>query len=138
MLVKTAAQHDELPRIELTPIIDMVFLLLVFFLVASTLNQTEREMQIALPEAESAGPISLALRELVVNVRADGSISVGGRDVSSDELRTIVRERVAGNPDQKVTIRGDQAASYQAVAHVLDICKASGVAEPFLDTVPAR
>ena len=46
------------PTIELTPIIDMVFLLLIFFLVATTFHQSEREMQIALPTAASAGPIS--------------------------------------------------------------------------------
>lgn len=138
MLIKPFAEPDALPRLELTPIIDMVFLLLVFFLVASTLSQTEREMQIALPEAQSAGPISLALREIVINVRADGAIVVGGRDISADELRALLAERIAANPDQKVTIRGDQAASYQSVAAALDLVKLSGVSEPFLDTVPAR
>ena len=126
------------PAIELTPIIDMVFLLLIFFLVATTFHQEEREMQIALPEAESGAPIAIALREIVVNVDAAGGVVIGGRTMSLEDLRTVVTEAVERNPRQKVTIRGDREASYGLVARVLDVCKASGVNEPFLDTVPIR
>ena len=62
-------ESDTDTSIELTPMIDMVFLLLIFFLVATTFQQTEREMKIALPMASSAGPISSALRELIVRDR---------------------------------------------------------------------
>ena len=55
MLIKTK-ESESSTSIELAPIIDMVFLLLIFFLVASTFHQEEREMQIALPAAASAGP----------------------------------------------------------------------------------
>lgn len=137
MLLKAHAA-DESPAIDLTPVIDIVFLLLIFFLVATTFQQTEREMQIALPEAESAGPISVTLRELVVNVQADGTVIVSGRTVSTEDLRTIVGEAVAANPEQKVTIRADRSATYDKVVTVLDICKASGIQEPYLDTVPLR
>jgi biopolymer transport protein ExbD len=126
------------PTIELTPVIDMVFLLLIFFLVATTFHQTEREMQIALPETAAAGPISLSLRELVVNVTSDGSVIVGGQTIGLEDLRTIVSEAVSANPDQKVTVRGDRAASYASIAGVLDVCKGAGIAEPYLDTVPMQ
>jgi len=137
MLIKT----DDLsasPTIELTPVIDMVFLLLIFFLVTTTFHQVEREMQIALPETESAGPISVALRELVVNVTDAGAVVIAGREVSLDELRDIVNRAVENNPGQKVTVRGDRGAAYGSIARVLDVCKASGVTEPFLDTVPLQ
>jgi biopolymer transport protein ExbD len=126
------------PSIELTPIIDMVFLLLIFFLVTTTYHQVEREMQIALPEAESGAPISVALRELVVNVASDGSVIVAGGAMSLENLRALITQAVDANPNQKVTVRADREASYGLVARVLDICKASGVSEPFLDTVPMR
>src|SRR3972149_278371 len=58
--------------IDLTPVIDMVFNLLIFFLVATSFHQLEREMKIALPHAASAGPISAMLKEIVVNVDAEG------------------------------------------------------------------
>jgi biopolymer transport protein ExbD len=121
--------------IELTPIIDMVFLLLIFFLVATTFHQTEREMQIALPAAVSAGPISTALREIVINVDVDGEIIVSGRRMQPEDLTALVSEAVAANPEQKVTVRGDRATAYANVVRVLDICKGAGIQEPYLDTV---
>lgn len=126
------------PTLEMTPIIDMVFLLLIFFLVSTTFHQTEREMQIALPEAVSAGPISISLREIVINVGADGEIIVSGRTISTDDLRVLIHEAVAANPDQKVTVRGDRNTPYANIINVLDVCKGAGLQEPFLDTVPTR
>ena len=121
--------------IELTPIIDMVFLLLIFFLVATTFHQTEREMQIALPIASASAPISAILQELIINVDVEGKIIVGGRRVEPDDLRSMVVEAVKVNPEQKVTVRGDRRTAYANIVTVLDICKGSGVQEPYLDTV---
>jgi biopolymer transport protein ExbD len=135
MLLRKQDDHQA-AAIELTPLVDMVFLLLIFFLVATTFHQTEREMQIVLPEASSAGPISLALKELVVNIDADGAIYVGGQRISAEDLEAIVTQAVATNPDQKVTVRADQRTSYADVVRVLDIAKGAGIQEPYLDTVP--
>ncbi|MHC5007731.1 MAG: ExbD/TolR family protein [Planctomycetota bacterium] len=121
--------------IELTPIIDMVFLLLIFFLVATTFHQTEREMQVALPQAAFAGPISTSLREIIVNVDVDGNIIVSGRTISPQDLQVLIEETVAANPEQKVTVRGDRRTAYANVVRVLDICKGSGIQDPYLDTV---
>jgi len=77
-----------------------------------------------------------ALREIVVNVKRDGTLAVGGAETTLDGLRSIVADAVERNPEQKVSVRGDKDASYGVVARVLDVCKAAGVGEPFLDTVP--
>lgn len=124
--------------IEMTPMIDMVFLLLIFFLVATTFHQAEREMQIALPEASSAGPISATLREIIVNVDAEGQIIVSGGVLEPEDLRAMIAEAVEANPDQKVTVRGDRQTPYANVVRVLDICKGNGIQEPYLDTVLQR
>ncbi len=121
--------------IEMTPIIDMVFLLLIFFLVATTFHQTEREMQIALPASQSAGPISATLREIIINVDAEGQIFVSGRKMDAEDLRVVVRDAVAANPQQKVTVRGDRNTAYANIVRVLDICKGNGIQEPYLDTL---
>lgn len=134
MLIKQASA-DSGVSIDLTPVIDMVFLLLIFFLVATTFHQTEREMKVALPIATSGAPISTLLREFIVNVDAEGGIVVSGRKVDAAELQTMVKEAVAGNPDQKVTVRGDRNAAYSHIVGVLDICKTAGIQEPYLDTV---
>lgn len=121
--------------IEMTPMIDMVFLLLIFFLVATTFQQSEREMQIALPFSNSSAPISALLQELIINVDAEGRIILGGRTLTAEELQSRVSESVAANPEQKVTVRGDRDTAYANIIIVLDICKGAGIQEPYLDTV---
>ena len=134
MLIKTKEVNPGV-SIELTPMIDMVFLLLIFFLVATTFHQVEREMQIALPTASSGAPISAMLQELIINVDEQGRIIVGGRGIEPDDLRVQIEQAVAVNPEQKVTVRGDRRTPYANVVRVLDICKAGGIQEPYLDTV---
>ncbi len=130
-----AKTSDHAPGIDMTPIIDMVFLLLIFFLVATTFHQTEREMQIALPLATAAGPISTVLKEIIINVDEEGGIIVNGQPMNPDSLGSLIEEAVTGNPDQKVTVRGDRTTAYANIVRVLDICKSSGIQEPYLDTV---
>ena len=86
--------------------------------------------------AVAAGPISTALREIVINVDADGEIIVSGRKMSGEDLRALVEEAVKTNPEQKVTVRGDKRVAWDSIATVLDICRQGGIQEPFLDTVP--
>lgn len=129
-----ARSSDDGVAIDMTPIIDMVFMLLTFFLLATTFQRAEREMQIVLPSAASAAPISAALREMVVNIAADGRATVRGRAVSDEDLRVLIATAVENNPGQKVTVRGDRGAPYGAVVRVLDICKSCGIRQPYLDT----
>ncbi len=134
MIIQTDEAQDTI-TIELTPIIDMVFLLLVFFLVATTFHQTEREMRITLPAASSAGPISAILQELIINIDADGQIIVAGKTITAERLRAMVQGAIKVNPNQRVTVRGDRATAYANIVVVLDICKGAGIQEPYLDTV---
>lgn len=122
-------------HIDFVPMVDVLFNLLVFFLLATTIAQVEREMQVALPYSASAGPISTALREIIVNVDAEGRIFVAGRRVEPEDLRAMIAAAVAANPNQKISVRGDKSTAYLNVVRVLDICKACRVQEPYLDTV---
>lgn len=123
--------------IDLTPIVDMVFLLLIFFLAATTIQQQERELNVVLPRTQAAGPISAALREMVINVDAQGRTIVQGRVLDEGSLATLVADALDANPQQKVSVRGDRAVAYEHVARVLDVCRRAGVANPFLGTVDA-
>lgn len=133
-MIKSGEQDLEV-KMDLTPIIDMVFLLLIFFLVATTFHQTEREMQVALPAASSAGPITTSLRELIINVNEAGEIIISGQTVEPEDLAVLIEQAVQNNPDQKITVRGDQNTAYANIVRVLDICKTNGIQEPYLDTV---
>jgi len=134
--VNFASNRHRRPAENVVPLINIVFLLLIFFLVATTFHQTEREMQIALPHAAFSGPISTALREIIINVDAEGTIIVSGRTIEPDDLRALVEDAITANPDQKVTVRGDRDTAYANIVRVLDVCKSGGVQEPYLDTVP--
>jgi biopolymer transport protein ExbD len=139
MLLMNAPGSDPVaPSLDLTPIIDMVFNLLIFFLIASSFQQVEREMRIALPQTRAAGPLSAALREIVVNVTSDGRAIVAGREMSEEDLDSMIRTAVEANAAQKVSVRGDRRTPYGEVARVLDTCKRAGVSEPYLQTVPTE
>lgn len=122
-------------HLDFVPMVDVLFNLLIFFLLATTIKQTEREMQIALPQAAAATPISIAMREFIINVDAEGRIFVVGEQVTTDQLTQMVADAIAANPEQKVTVRGDRNATYANIVIVLDICKNAGIQEPYLDTV---
>ena len=122
-------------HLDFVPMVDVLFNLLIFFLLATTIAQVERETQVALPFASAATPISAALREIIVNVDAEGRMIVAGQPIEAEALRGMIQGAVEANPEQKVSVRGDKATAYQNIVSVLDICKASGVQEPYLDTV---
>lgn len=125
-------------HLDFVPMVDVLFNLLIFFLLATSLQQTEREMKIALPQAAAAGPLSAALREIIINIDAQGQIIVAGQTIAAGELSDMIRSAIKVNPDQKVSIRGDRATAYENVSRVLDVCKGAGVQEPYLETVPTE
>lgn len=134
MLIEDRESESSI-HIDFVPMADVLFNLLIFFLLATTIAQVEREMSVALPIASSGMPISAALQEMVINVDAKGQIYLGGRAIAGEDLASIIRQSVAGNPQQKVTVRGDRTTAYANVVTVLDLCKTSGIQEPYLDTV---
>lgn len=137
MLIKNADAASDL-HIDFVPMVDVLFNLLIFFLIATSMVQAEREMRIALPHAASSGPITASLRDLVINVNAEGRAFVGGKEVDDAALTQMLKAALATNPDQKVSVRGDRAATYASVAHVLDVCKGAGAQQPYLETIPLR
>jgi len=123
-------------HIDFVPMADVLFNLLIFFLLATTIAQVEREMNVALPTAGASAPISQELRELIINIDKDGKITVAGRTMQLNELHDQIATAVKNNPRQKVSVRGDRNTAYANVAAVLDTCKAAGISEPYLDTIP--
>lgn len=135
MLLNAADVRDEV-GFDFTPIIDIVFNLLIFFLVATSFQQVEREAQIALPETVAAGPISASLREIVINVDRAGRMIVNGQPTDEARLAAMLTDAIKSNPGQKVNVRADRSTPYENVARALDICKRSGITEPYLESVP--
>src|SRR5262245_65742132 len=104
MLIKDRELESGI-HLDFVPMVDVLFNLLIFFLLATTIAQVEREMNIALPFASSAGPISAALKEMIVNVDGEGQIFMSGRPVQPDELKQSIGSAVQANPEPKVPVR---------------------------------
>ena len=116
--------------LSLTPLIDVVFLLLIFFLVTSEFEEEERRLDIVLPSATSAVPMISKPREIVVDIDSGGSLYLSGQPTELGELQRLLRIAVASNPtNQTVVIRADGATSFQPVVSVMDICNKTGVSD---------
>jgi biopolymer transport protein ExbD len=115
--------------INMTPMIDMVFQLLIFFLVATRFMQTERELDMTLPNASEARPLTATPRELFINIDRDGRFYVDGQFRLEEELEHVMSQAAANNPlTQTVIIRADRQADWQAVATAINACKKVGIA----------
>ena len=110
--------------INLTPLIDVIFLLLIFFLVAARLDQAERQMDVPLPSAASALPMVSEPNELVVNIDQSGNYVVSGSRVDADGVERAIRQALADNPTNlAVMIRAHRAVELQVPVTVMDICQ---------------
>lgn len=118
---------EEEPIIPMAPMIDCVFLLLIFFITTSVYARLENEMSITVPSAESGVTPKRGLGELIVNLRHDGALIVNQRQITSDQLHLLLSRIAKQYPDQSVIIRGDRRAYLEYAVQVLDVCAKSGV-----------
>jgi biopolymer transport protein ExbD len=126
--------HEDAPN--LTPLIDVVFLLLVFFLVATTFAKEEVEMDLELPKARH-GTADRDAHLLVVHVAEDGRLSVDGREVSLEALEQKLRAAAARDRDQEVMIRGDTRVQLGRVVEAFDACRAASLTKVSIAARPA-
>lgn len=122
-----ALQEEDEYEVPMTPLIDMVFLLLIFFLVATTFNRMEMDHSVTLPHSESGVKAANVPSRLVINIRHEGALVVNGSVMSESELRQAVGDFVSAHPDRPAVIRADARVAYQAVMRVFGICRAAGV-----------
>ncbi len=124
--MKLAHDHegDEF-ALNLTSMTDIVFLMLVFFMLATTFSDPERALGIELPSASSSE--RAAPEELVINVLEDGSYVLNGAVLGREELRAELERTARGAPDTPVTIRGHRLARHEAIVTVMDACGLAGL-----------
>ena len=115
---------EALGSLSLTPLIDMVFLLLIFFLVASRFEEQERELQVNLPDASEARPLVAPPRELFINIDRNGQYFVTGKVVGIEELLDICMRRYDDNPrNASAVIRADRDCRWQPIVAAINVCK---------------
>ena len=123
--------EDE-PVLNLIPMIDIVFTLLVFFMLATTFAERERMLDIDLPGASSA---ATPPKGLVINVPRDGAISIDGKLLEGPALARTLADAKRRNPNIPVTVRGDRQGAYETIVHVLDECSRAGLLNLSLSTI---
>ncbi len=124
-------QRDEM-SIDLTPMIDVVFLLIIFFMVGTKfgeLNEQERDIALTVPQVTDAHALTAAPNKRVINVFSDGHIELEKRTVTITELLTELA--LARQQYQKlgVVIRGDADSRYQNVANVIATCRKADITD---------
>ena len=129
-------QVEEEPPVNLMPLIDMVFLLLIFFLVASTISAEERDIELKLPVMTEPTTLSDPPKQLIINIRENGDAVVNGEVLPEDRLRATVAEYAASNPDPKVLIRADQSSLHLYFAGVVNLVQAAGTRELEIGYLP--
>ena len=115
------------PGVPLTPMIDVVFLLLCFFVTSQIFAQWETEIDIALPTAATGGMPQRLPGEVIINVMADGTAVVNGQSLNDGELRTMMDRLVELFPGQPVLLRADKSTAYEHVVRVLDTCRQADI-----------
>ncbi|MFV0442056.1 MAG: ExbD/TolR family protein [Planctomycetaceae bacterium] len=115
-------------KFDITPLIDIVFNLVIFFLVATHFVSSEARETVDLPAASSTDQRPPAPRRLVISVLTDGRLSVSSHSVSIDDIEAMISEAAAlGTADFEVQIRGDRAAAFDAIEPLLLACARHGV-----------
>jgi len=115
------------PGIQLAPLVDVLLLLLIFFLMTWNAARNENELDVKVPKASAAKEKSAPIGDIVVNVKTDGNVVVNRRTLNSAELTEMLKNLVQLYPDQAVVIRGDETGAYKNIVSVLNICSEAGV-----------
>ena len=124
-------KHEYGCEINIAPLIDVVFLLIIFFLTVSHITELQVE-PLSLPEAEEGRkPEAEAPSRIIVNVRKDGRILALGKDHSIDSLQQLLineKDR-SGRDDVSVLLRGDRATSWTKISEIMHMCTGNGISQ---------
>jgi biopolymer transport protein ExbD len=125
--MKFSSRQPEPAQMQLAPMIDIVFLLLIFFIVTWQFTKSETELSVSVPTAQEGADPERQRGEIVINILADGSIKIEGGTVDLAQLLEKLASISAQFKDQPVRIRGDGGVSYQRVVEVIDTCTKAGI-----------
>ena len=121
---RATPQH---PGIQLAPLVDVLLLLLIFFLMTWNAARNENELDVKVPKASAAKEKLAPIGDVIVNVKSDGNVVVNRRSLSGPDLTALLKGLVQLNADQAVVIRGDETGAYKNIVNVLNICSEAGV-----------
>ena len=119
--------RSKAPMLALTSMLDVIFLLLCFFVTVSVFSQWESEISIKLPNAKTAEAPERLPGEIIVNLAKDGAISVNSVNLTLEDLGVRLAKVAKFYPGQPVIIRADKDVRYEALVKLIDTCRASDI-----------
>ncbi|MCX6875334.1 MAG: biopolymer transporter ExbD [Verrucomicrobia bacterium] len=125
--MKFSNREPQPASMQLAPMIDIVFLLLIFFIVTWQYTRSETELSVSVPTAEEGVQKNRSRGEIIINILTDGSIRVEGSTVDLIQLREKLTAVAEHFKNQPVRIRGDGSVSYQRIVEVIDTCQKAGI-----------
>jgi len=117
----------EEPYLNMTPLVDVILNLLIFFMLGTSFAKDERQFDVELPSVSHAQPLTNPPDEIVINVYSDGHVVVNQKPLSATELESLLVDARQRYADQAILIRGDGRGNYQSVMDVLSVCQRAGV-----------
>ena len=115
------------PALALTSMLDVIFLLLCFFVTVSVFSQWESEISIQRPSAATGEQPERLPGEIIVNLAKDGTIRVNGTSLTLDDLQSRLVKISKFYPGQPVIIRADRDTKYESLVALIDSCRAADV-----------
>lgn len=120
---------DEAPALNLTPMIDVLFNILIFFLVGTTFADAERDMQLTVPRVSDKLTLTAAPQRRVVNVYQDGSVTLDDQPLTLEQLTSQLKDARSEYEELGVIVRGDAAGTFQNVANALSAVRLAGISD---------
>ena len=119
--MRLPTSEPELGIPNMMPLIDIIFLLLIFFLMASQFEREERQLPVVLPEVAEAQPLAMT-QDLVINITPEGKYVVAQQQYSEEQLAALLEQTRRNNPHQSVLIWGDGRAAWKHGVRVMGLC----------------
>ncbi len=113
--------------INMSSLLDVMFILIIFFLATTTFKEEERDIKVSLPSDSNNTTLSSAEKVIVVNVRKSGAYVVLNEQMTVEEMTVAMVEEIKKDPDKKVLVRADREALHGYVAKAIAVCKKVGV-----------
>lgn len=120
-------QSARLPEVQFTSMIDIVFLLLCFFIATSIFSQWEYEVDVILPTAQSGKLPERMPGEVIINLTRDGRLVINQQEFTAEQLEKRLAGVARYFPGQPIILRGDREVEYDHVIRVIDICRRADI-----------
>lgn len=125
-----SSSNESSEVINMSSLLDVLFILIIFFLVTTTFKQQEDDHRVDLPVDQRNQSLASKAGDIVkINIRKSGAYVIMNKPVSEEMVEKTMKEAVEKRPEVKVLIRADKETKHLYVAKILSICKSSGVKE---------